>query len=181
MQSEFWHEKFLCLRKILRNSPKMFEPLFCGSEKNPAKLPPNYPPIFSRKGRCRNPRGFIRKKSRVNLAGDLLVDFFGPFSLEKKQEKNSTQKSTAKFKSEFGSFVAEIHTARIRPRECLFQTLKKNHRQASAGSTGKSPGSQPQQQGATGVPRNTGLAPARNSHGEKLQTKALSSGLSKRC
>ena len=32
-----------------------------------------------------------------------------------KQEKKSTKKSTAKFKSEFGSFAAKIHTARIRP------------------------------------------------------------------
>ena len=34
---------------------------------------------------------------------------------EKKRRKKSTRKSTAKFKSEFGSFAAKIHTARIWP------------------------------------------------------------------
>ena len=51
----------------------------------------------------------------MNFAGDFLVDFFGPFSLEKAGGKKSTPKSTAKFKSEFGSFAAKIHTARIWP------------------------------------------------------------------
>ena len=58
---------------------------------------------------------FFRPNSRVNFAVDFLVDFFGPFSLEKNRRKKSTQKSTAIFKSEFGSFGAKIHTARIRP------------------------------------------------------------------
>ena len=35
----------------------------------------------------------------------------------KNRTKKSTQKSTAKFKSEFGSFAAKAHTARIWPRE----------------------------------------------------------------
>ena len=32
-----------------------------------------------------------------------------------RKRKNSTKRSTAKFKSEFGSFAARLHTARIRP------------------------------------------------------------------
>ena len=35
--------------------------------------------------------------------------------LGENRRKRTTQKSTAKFKSEFGSFVAKIHTARIWP------------------------------------------------------------------
>ena len=54
---------------------------------------------------------FFRTKSQVNFARDFVVDFFRPFSLE----KAGRQKSTAKFKSEFGSFAAKIHTARIWP------------------------------------------------------------------
>ena len=65
---------------------------------------------------------FFRTKSRVNFVGDFLVDFSGLFPLEKrafflgkKRRRKSTKKSTTKFTSEFGSFVAKIHTARIRP------------------------------------------------------------------
>ena len=48
--------------------------------------------------------------------GEFLVDFFGPFSLNKKQAKKfPKKKSTAKLKSEFGSFAARIHTARLWP------------------------------------------------------------------
>ena len=65
----------------------------------------------SGKGFCRNTRGI----SRVNFAGDFLVDFLGLSSLEKTGGKKSAQKSTAKLKSEFGSFAAKIHTARIWP------------------------------------------------------------------
>ena len=57
---------------------------------------------------------FFQTKSWVNFAGDSLVDFFGPFSLDKRRNK-STPKSTAKFKLEFGSFAAKINTARIWP------------------------------------------------------------------
>ena len=39
---------------------------------------------FSREGLCRNRRGFFRPNFWVNSAGDFLVDFFGPFSSEKK-------------------------------------------------------------------------------------------------
>ena len=39
------------------------------------------------------------------------MDFWGLFSWKNYEEK-STQKSTAKFKSEFGNFAAKIHTAR---------------------------------------------------------------------
>ena len=58
---------------------------------------------------------FVRTKSWVNFAGDFWWTFSGPFSLENNRRKESTQKSTAKFKSEFGSFVAKIHAARTRP------------------------------------------------------------------
>ena len=51
---------------------------------DPSRLMSN----FSRKGFCRNPRGIFRTKSRVNSAGEFLVVFFGPFSLEKIGGKN---------------------------------------------------------------------------------------------
>ena len=34
----------------------------------------------SRKGLCRNPRGIFQTNSRVNFAGDSLVDFLGGLS-----------------------------------------------------------------------------------------------------
>ena len=49
---------------------------------------------------------FFRTNSWVNFAGDFVVDFLGPFSLEKQEEK-SIQKSTPKFKSELGSFATK--------------------------------------------------------------------------
>ena len=54
---------------------------------------------------------FSRTKSWVNFAGDFRWIFSGLFPLEKNRKKIST----AKFKSEFGSFAAKIHTARIWP------------------------------------------------------------------
>ena len=67
--------------------------------------------LLSRKGFCRYPRGIFQTKSWVNFAFFLVA--FPAFFLGKKQEEKSTQKSTAKFKSEFGSFAAKIHSARI--------------------------------------------------------------------
>ena len=55
---------------------------------------------------------FFPTKSWVNFAGDSLVEIF---SWTKNRRKKSTKNSTAKFKSEFGSFAAKIHTARIWP------------------------------------------------------------------
>ena len=52
---------------------------------------------------------------QAKLSGDFSVDFLGPFSLEKNKRKKSTQKSTAKFKSELGSFTAKVHAARFWP------------------------------------------------------------------
>ena len=69
----------------------------------------------SRKGFCRNPRGIFLKKVPSDFFGGFFGGFFGAFFLGKKQEKESTHKSTAIFKSKFGSFGAKIHTARIRP------------------------------------------------------------------
>ena len=66
------------------------------------------------------PAEFILPNSQGNLAGDFLVDLFGPFRLEKQHEEKSIQKSAAKFKSGFGSFAAKIHTARI----CSVESLR---------------------------------------------------------
>ena len=53
---------------------------------------------------------FFRPNSQVNFAGDFWGGFLQAFFLGKKnRRKKSTQKSTAKFKSEFGSFAAKIH------------------------------------------------------------------------
>ena len=71
-------------------------------------------PLFEEKASAENPRGIFPTESWVKFAGDFLVDFLGVF-LRKKQEEKSTKKSTAKFKSEFGSFKAKIHIARIWP------------------------------------------------------------------
>ena len=71
---------------------------------------------FSRKGFCRSPRGiFPNTKSQMNSAGDFLVDFFGPFSLEEKKSKNPPKKSNAKFQIRIWEFAAKIYTARIWP------------------------------------------------------------------
>ena len=67
--------------------------------------------IFQEKASAEIRGEFFRPNSRVNFA----VDFWWLFSLEKNRRKKSTKKSTAIFKSEFGSFGAKIHTARIRP------------------------------------------------------------------
>ena len=51
---------------------------------------------MSRKGSCRNPRGIFPTESQVNFAGDLLLVFVWPFSLEtrrKKTPKNPRQNS----------------------------------------------------------------------------------------
>ena len=47
------------------------------------------------------------------FCGGFFCGFFGAFFLGRNRRKKSTQKSMAKFKSEFGSFAAKIHTARI--------------------------------------------------------------------
>ena len=80
--------------------------------------------FLSREGFCRNPRGISRTKSQVNFVRDFLLwVFFGLF-LGKNRRKESTQKSTAKFKSEFGSFAAKFHTARIRRWDFEHSTAK---------------------------------------------------------
>ena len=38
-------------------------------------------------------REFFRTKSQVNFAGDVFVDFFGPFSLDKNRRTKSTKKN----------------------------------------------------------------------------------------
>ena len=53
LQSEFCTKDFffrprIFLRKMLRNFPEIFEPLFCGSEKNPRKIPSKFPTTFSK-------------------------------------------------------------------------------------------------------------------------------------
>ena len=67
------------------------------------------------------PHMFLRQKvlaeiptnSHVSYWGDSSVDFLGPFSLEENRRKTSTQKSIAKFKSEFGNFAAKRHTVSV--------------------------------------------------------------------
>ena len=44
------------------------------------------------------------------------MDFLGLFPWKNRRKKSTKKKSTAKFKSEFGSFAAKIHTAGIWPR-----------------------------------------------------------------
>ena len=61
---------------------------------------------FSRKGFCRNPRGFCPNKVLGEFCGGLFRGFFRAFFLGKTEGKNPPPKSTAKFKSEFGSFAA---------------------------------------------------------------------------
>ena len=70
---------------------------------------------LSRKGFCRNPRGIFPNKVPGEFCGGFFGGFFRAFSLENIGGKKSTKKSTAKLKSEFGSFAAKIRTARIRP------------------------------------------------------------------
>ena len=66
---------------------------------------------ISRKGFCRNPRGIFP----TEFPGEFCGGFFrGIFSWK---EEESIQTPTAKFKSEFGSFAAKIHTVRICPWE----------------------------------------------------------------
>ena len=65
-----------------------------------------------RKGFCRNPRGIFPTKFPGEFCGGFFGGFFRAFFLGKKEGKNPYPKSTAKFKSEFGSFAAKIHTAR---------------------------------------------------------------------
>ena len=63
----------------------------------------------------------------MNFAGDFFVCgiCWGPLSLEKQVlEEQSTEKSIAKFKSDFGSFAAKIHTARIWPRPFVFSEIR---------------------------------------------------------
>ena len=68
-------------------------------------------------------------KTQVNFAGD----FFGGFLLGKIfRRQKSTQKSSAKFKSEFGSFAAKVHTARIfllSPSESIKITSRQKRRE----------------------------------------------------
>ena len=52
------------------------------------KAPGPKPTINQEKASAEIQGEFFRTKSRVNYAGDLLVDFFGPFSLEKIGGKN---------------------------------------------------------------------------------------------
>ena len=47
---------------------------------------------------------FFRTNSWVNFAADFLVDLFGPFSLEKKQEEKSTQKIHGNFQIRIREF-----------------------------------------------------------------------------
>ena len=47
------------------------------------RIADSVPPSMSRKGFCRNPRGIFPNKVPSEFCGDFLVDFFGPFSLEK--------------------------------------------------------------------------------------------------
>ena len=56
---------------------------------------------------------FFRIYFWANLGGDFRVDVSGAFSLERKE--NTQKKCTAQFKSNFGSFAAKLHTARIWP------------------------------------------------------------------
>ena len=81
------------------------------------------------------PKNFIKKrllqKSEGNFSnkvpGEFSVFFWGgggffrAFFLRKNRRKKSTKKSTAKLKSDFGSFAAKIHTARIRPKNFVFR------------------------------------------------------------
>ena len=69
----------------------------------------------SRKDFCRNPRGIYPNEFLGEFCRGFFGGFFPAFFLGKNRRKKSTQKSTAIFKSEFGSFGAKIHTARIRP------------------------------------------------------------------
>ena len=66
---------------------------------------------FSREGFCRNPRGFFPNDCRVNFAMDFWWIILGLLPWK----KENPPKNTARFKSEFGSLAAKIHTARICP------------------------------------------------------------------
>ena len=66
---------------------------------------------WSRKSLCRNPRGIFPKSFQANLRGIFGWVFWAPLPWNK--SKKPPPKSTAKFKSNFGSFAAKIHTARI--------------------------------------------------------------------
>ena len=70
---------------------------------------------YSRKGFCRNPRGIYPTKTLGEFCGASFGGFFGAFFLGRNRTIKSTQKSTAKFESEFGSFAVKIHNARIWP------------------------------------------------------------------
>ena len=67
--------------------------------------------LFQEKASAEIRGELFRTNSRVNFA----VDFWRTFSALFPWRKKSTQKSTQKSKSAFGSFGAKIHTARIRP------------------------------------------------------------------
>ena len=58
--------------------------------------------------------GIFPNKVPGEFCGGFFGGFFRAFFVGKNRRKKSTKKSTAKFKSEFGSFTAKIHTARIR-------------------------------------------------------------------
>ena len=57
--------------------------------------------------------GNFSNKFPGEFAGDLWVDFWGLFLGKKTEGYNPPKKSTAKLKSEFGSYADKIHTARI--------------------------------------------------------------------
>ena len=58
-----------------------------------------------------------KENVKKRLLGESYGGFFGAFFLGKNRRKKSTKKIHGKVKSEFGSFAAKIHTARIRPWE----------------------------------------------------------------
>ena len=59
---------------------------------------------------CRNPRGIFPSKFPGDFCGRFILWILGLFPFDRKEER-STQNSTAKLKSEFGSFAAKMHTA----------------------------------------------------------------------
>ena len=66
---------------------------------------------FSREGFCRSPRGIFSNTVPGEFCRGFLVGFWGLFPwIKNSRRKKSTQKSTAKFKSEFGSFPFRMLT-----------------------------------------------------------------------
>ena len=73
---------------------------------------------LSRRGLCRNPRGLFRNEFPDEFGRGYWGGFWGAFLLG-----NIHPKIHCKFKSEFGSFAAKIHTTRICPSSFLVQKI----------------------------------------------------------